>query len=373
VTYGDRFDCASLVTAAKKVHYLPAVSRDELFVGDEAGLFCPAAGVYIDPWRPTRATPAVITHAHADHARAGAGRYIAAREGAELLRLRLGSDIDLTTYDYGETFVLNPNAPQPVEATFFPAGHVLGSAQIRLKSPNYPTTVVTGDFKRDHDPSCRAFQPVRCDTLIMEATFGLPVYRWPAVSTVVGDILRWKREIGDRPLVLFTYALGKAQRLMMEIARHPDWRRPTPILCHGAVATVHRAYERSGVALPPWEPVGQRRGAELRGALILAPPSAHRSPWMKRMKDPATAFVSGWMAVRGNRRRRGYERGFVLSDHADWDGLVATVRESGASRVFTTHGQNDVFARYLREEDGIRADPLSALAEGGEQRRDDAP
>lgn len=358
---------------ARELHYLPRVDRGELLRLDQAGLFCPAAGVYIDPWRPQRGVPSIITHAHSDHARVGAGRYLAAREGAELLRLRLGSKVDLTTYGYGETFVLNPDGTQSVEGTFFPAGHVLGSAQIRLRSTGYPTTVVTGDFKRDQDPSCRPFEPVQCDTLIMEATFGLPVYRWPAVQEVVGDILQWKRETGDRPLVLFTYALGKAQRLMMEISRHPDWPRITPILCHGAVATVNQAYERSGVVLPPWEPVAHRRGADLRGALILAPPSAHRSSWMKRMTDPATAFVSGWMAVRGNRRRRGYERGFVLSDHADWAGLVATVRESGARRVFATHGQDDAFARYVQEEEGIRADSLSALAEGGEQLWDDAP
>lgn len=339
----------------------------ELLTVDDHGLFCPPAGVYLDPWRPRSDVPALITHAHADHARSGAARYHAAAAGAPLLRLRLGS-VDLREHAWGRPFVVNPGGDEPVEVTFFPAGHVLGSAQIRLRASGYPVTVVTGDFKRDPDPSCRPFEPVTCDTLVMEATFALPVYRWEPTGAVIADLVSWWRARTDRACMVFTYALGKAQRLMMELAVHAAAHGdlPGPIFCHGAVAAVNRAYEEAGVGLPVWDAVGRQRGDELAGALVIAPPSAHRSPWMKRMRHPATAFASGWMSVRGARRRRGYERGFVLSDHADWDGLVRTVRESGARQVYTTHGQNDVLARYLVEQEGVAARPLATLYGGQE-------
>lgn len=342
----------------------------ELLVVDDHGLYCPPAGVYVDPWRPQPGVPALLTHAHADHARSGAAEYHAAAAGAPLLRLRLG-DVRLHEHPWRQAFVVNPGGTTPVRAAFFPAGHVLGSAQIRLEAPGYPVTVVTGDFKREPDATCRPFEPVGCETLIMEATFALPVYRWDPTTETIAALVAWWAAQGTRTAIIFTYALGKAQRLMAELAAHADQHGalPGPILCHGAVATVNRAYEEAGVTLPAWEPVGRRSGDDLARALVIAPPSAHRSPWMKRMDRPATAFASGWMRVRGARRRRGYERGFVLSDHADWNGLLRTVRETGARTVFTTHGQNEAFARYLREVMMIDARPLATLYEG--EARDD--
>ena len=337
----------------------------ELVRPDARGLACTQAELVIDPWKPGPDSTAIITHAHADHARPGAGRYVALRDSEALLRMRLGADITLETLEPGEVREFASTGGGTLRLSLHPAGHVLGSAQVRLELPGFPVTVVTGDYKREPDPTCAPFEPVPCDTLVTEATFGLPVYRWPDPRITSDAILRWWMTSAPRPCVLFTYALGKAQRIMATLASRPNYPADRPVYCHGAVSAVNHAYADANVPLPHWEDLGDRRGAALTGALVIAPPSAHRSPWMKRMKDPSTAFASGWMSVRGARRRRGYERGFVVSDHADWPGLLQTVSESGAARVLTTHGQSEALARYLREERGLEADTLETLF-GGE-------
>ena len=245
--------------------------------------------------------------------------------------------------------------------SFHSAGHVLGSAQIRLEVDG-EVWVVIGDYKRDADPSCEPFEPVPCDVLITEATFGLPIYRWQAGADVAEDIRAWWQGDRQRPSLLFCYAFGKAQRLMAELNAIGVNEE---VLLHGAVETVTRHYREAAVPMTPSRPVSDLpRSDDLAGRLVLAPPSAHRSSWMRRFRSPQTGFASGWMAVRGARRRRGYERGFVLSDHADWPGLIQTVRQSGARKVYVTHGQSDVLARYLREIEGIEAEPLETLFEG---------
>ena len=222
--------------------------------------------------------------------------------------------------------------------------------------------MISGDYKRDHDPSCDAFEPVPCDVLITEATFGLPIYRWQTGADVAREIRDWWQGDRNRPSLLFCYAFGKAQRLLSELRAIGVEEE---VLLHGAVETITRHYREAGVPMTPSRPVSELpRKDSLAGRLVLAPPSAHRSSWMRRFKTPQTAFASGWMAVRGARRRRGYERGFVLSDHADWPGLIRTIRESGARKVFVTHGQSEVLARYLRETEGIDAEPLDTLFEG---------
>ena len=299
---------------------------------------------------------ALITHAHADHARSGCGEYWAIGRSAAVLRQRLGQQINLHDVNYGDEHRIGD-----ARVSFHSAGHVLGSAQIRLQAGG-ETWLVSGDYKRDSDPSCDPFSVVSTDVLISEATFGLPIYRWPAGQQVAADLLRWWREAPERASLLFCYAFGKAQRLLAEL--HQLGVRDT-VLLHGAMVPITQAYRDEGIAMVPTEPVSSLpRNADLSGRLVLAPPSAHRSPWMKRFKAPQTGFASGWMAVRGARRRRGYERGFVLSDHADWPGLLQTVRDSKAQQVYVTHGQSDVLARYLREVEGIASEPLSTLFEG---------
>ena len=322
-----------------------------LLINTAEGLYCPAAQAWIDPYRPV--ARALITHAHADHARPGCDEYWATTSSAGILRQRLGQSINLRTLNYRQQQQIG-NAV----VSFHSAGHVLGSAQIRIEV-NGEVWVITGDYKRCPDPSCEPFDPVTCDVLITEATFALPIYRWSDGATLAHSIKEWWHGDRSRPSLLFCYAFGKAQRVMAELAAIGV---DDEVLLHGAVETVTRHYRDLSVPMVPSRPVSEiPRKDSLAGRLVLAPPSAHRSSWMRRFPAPQTAFASGWMAVRGARRRKGYERGFVLSDHADWQGLIRTVKESGAQRVYVTHGQNDVLARYLNEVEGIQAAPLTAL------------
>ncbi len=303
------------------------------------GLYCPAGDFWIDPWRPVHT--AVITHAHADHARAGMHRYLCAREGTELLRLRVGADDSIEPLEYGESRHFGP-----ATVSLHPAGHIRGSSQVRV-AVGEETWVVTGDFKRQADPTCTPFEVVPCDALITEATFAYPVYRWPETSAVASQVVEWWQRCAERgaSALLLCYALGKAQRLLAELARLTSER----VLLHGAMIGLTDLYRAEGVTMLPTEPVGDKRGAELAGRLVMAPPSAAGSPWMRRFDEVETAFASGWMQVRGHRRRRGHDRGFVLSDHADWPDLIRTVQETGARRVLATHGQQEVLVRHLQE------------------------
>lgn len=312
------------------------------------GLYCPAGDFYIDPWRP--APRAVITHAHGDHLRAGSDEYLLARPGLSLARRRLPPEARVRALEYGEPVMLGG-----VRVSLHPAGHVLGSAQVRLEHGG-ETWVVSGDYKRDPDPTCAPFEVVPCDVFISEATFALPVYRWTPTAAVAAEIHAWWMANRERGLasVLFAYALGKAQRVLAELAALTQ----EPVYVHGAVASLVEAYREAGVAmLPTLAPEATRR-ASYAGALVLAPPSAAGSTWMRRFGEAATGFCSGWMRVRGDRRRRGYDRGFVLSDHADWPSLLRTFRDTGARRILLTHGHTETMCRYLREQ-GIDAAALA--------------
>ena len=241
-----------------------------------------------------------------------------------------------------------------------PAGHILGSAQVRVEHGG-EVWVVTGDYKTEADPTCTGFEPLRCHTLVTECTFGLPVYRWRPQEEIFAEIDAWWRanQEAGRTSVLFAYALGKAQRLMAGVAASIG-----PILLHGAMWRFTQAYRAAGVTLPPAQWADNRSIREAKGrALVLAPPSAAGSPWMRRFDPSSTAFASGWMQLRGARRRRALDRGFAISDHADWDGLLATVRASGAERVWATHGYTAVLARWLREQ-GLDAQAIATRWEG---------
>jgi putative mRNA 3-end processing factor len=326
----------------------------ELITLTKEGLYCPAGDFHIDPWRAV--DRAVLTHAHSDHARPGSRRYFAAAPGLGLLRRRLGADALIEPQPYGAPLDLGG-----ARVSFHPAGHVLGAAQIRVEADG-EVWVVSGDYKRDPDPSCAPFELVRCDAFITEATFALPIYRWDPVDQVMAELLAWWDENAalGRASVLFCYALGKAQRLLAEIGR----RTERTVVVHGAIEALLEPYRSAGIALAPTRTVDERtRGESFAGALIIAPPSAFGSLWLRRFGDYSTAFASGWMRVRGNRRRRGFDRGFVLSDHADWPGLLDTIAATGAKRAFATHGYSDTLARYLCGV-GLSAAPLQTLFEG---------
>ena len=312
------------------------------------GLYCVPAGAWIDPWRPV--PRALITHAHADHARSGSGAYWASAPSEGVLRARLGATLPLTPIPYGAPLKLGD-----ARISFHSAGHVLGSAQILIETAG-ERWLISGDYKRDADPSCAPFTPVRADVLISEATFGLPIYQWAPGAAVASDILRWWQDTPDHPSVLFCYAFGKAQRVLAEL--HALGVREE-VLLHGAIQGLMDPYREAGIAMVPTAPLsGVPKGQSLAGRLTLAPPSAQRTAWMRRFPQAQTAFASGWMTVRGVRRRRGVGRGFVLSDHADWPSLVRTILESGARSVYLTHGQGDHLARYLQEVEGVDAQPL---------------
>ena len=320
----------------------------------EAGLYCAEGGFHIDPWQPV--DRAVITHAHGDHLHPGSAAYLCSEPSRSLIASRLGDGASITSLRYGEGVDING-----VHVSLHPAGHIVGSSQVRVEHGG-EVWVASGDYKRSHDPTCDPFEPIRCHTFITEATFALPLFRWDPPDRTVAEICAWWDEMraGGRPAVLFAYALGKAQRVLAELAACTD----RPVYVHGALLDVVAIYRSAGVTLvPTLHATEQSRARSFAGELIVAPLSARGSTWMRRFGDHSSGFASGWMRIRGARRRRAYDRGFALSDHADWDELNTTIEETGASRVFVTHGYTQQLARYLAGR-GIEAHPWSTQYEG---------
>jgi putative mRNA 3-end processing factor len=319
----------------------------DLVVQRPEGLYCPPGDFYIDPWRPV--DRAVLTHAHADHARRGHGHYLAAAASEGVLRSRLG-DIALQPLAYGE-----PVHHRGVRISLHPAGHVLGSAQVRIEHGGR-VWVASGDYfvsgAQDDNPTCAPFEPVRCDCFITESTFGLPIYRWRPQRELFEEINHWWRDnaAAGRASLLLGYSFGKAQRLLAGVDASIG-----PILVHGAVHPLNEAYRAAGVALPATRlATDVTDKSELQRALVVAPPSVLGSAWTRRFGDCADAFASGWMQLRGARRRQGVDRGFVVSDHADWPGLQRAIAATGAERVIVTHGYEAVMVRWLTEQ-GLQA------------------
>ena len=321
---------------------------NSLLENTPSGLYCPAGDFFIDPYADAThpVTRAVITHSHSDHAREGCGTYLTAADNYRLLRYRMGADAVIETVGYGENRTING-----VSVSLHPAGHVLGSAQVRVEYHG-EIWVVSGDYKLAADPTCAAFSPVRCHTFITESTFGLPIYRWPDASTVLNEINDWWRhnQQNGKASVLFAYALGKSQRLLAGIDSGIG-----PIFAHGAVRNMNRCYRESGVNVPEAaNPDDAPKGHDWSRALILAPPSAHGTTqgaaWLRRFGSVSTAFASGWMRVRGMRRRKFIDRGFVLSDHADWPALLEAIRLSEAQSIWATHGYSSALVRWLQEQ-----------------------
>ena len=358
-----------------------ALADEDLIVLRPEGLYCPAGDFHIDPWRPV--ARAVITHAHADHARRGHAAYLSSSAGAAVLRARLG-DIALQTLGYRQALAIGG-----VRVSLHPAGHVLGSAQVRVEHRGR-VWVASGDYfcrgsaaeagaAAADNATCAAFEPVRCDCFITESTFGLPIYRWRAPGEVFGAIDRWwaGNAAEGRASLLLAYSFGKAQRLLAGVDASIG-----PIVVHGAVESVNQAYRASGVALPPTLRLEEvRERALLQRALVIAPPAVQGSAWARKLGECSDAFASGWMQLRGARRRQGLDRGFVLSDHADWPGLQRAIAATGASRVIVTHGYEAVMVRWLQQQ-GLEAgsfrtqygdDAEEAAAEAAPEAAPEAP
>ncbi|MEM1166797.1 MAG: ligase-associated DNA damage response exonuclease [Planctomycetota bacterium] len=342
--------------------------REPLLVPTDRGVYCPPGGFHIDPWRAVER--AVVTHAHADHLHPGSRCILCSKDSEHVTRVRAGAGADLTTLGWGETVAINE-----VTVSVYPAGHILGSAQVRVEHGG-EVWVASGDYKfapgaeRPPDPTAVSFEPVRCDTFITESTFGLPIFRWRDPWSIIDEVLAWWRGcIEDgRNAIVFTYALGKAQRVMRMLAEAAGDAKgselPGPILVHGAMVAMCEAYERSGVVLPAWEKVTVESAKAHKGrALVIAPPSAGGTPWVRKLHPFSDASVSGWSQIRGTRRRRAIDRGFVISDHADWPGILGAIEASGCDSVGVTHGSVGPMSRYLNEH-GVNAWVLPTRWEG---------
>ncbi|WP_342359109.1 ligase-associated DNA damage response exonuclease [Terrarubrum flagellatum] len=337
----------------------------DLLTPTPQGLYCPLADVFIDPVRPV--ARALITHGHSDHARSGHGAVLATEETLGVMAVRYGPDFA------GATEVARLHEPIAINGVTFmfaPAGHVLGSAQIAVEKDGM-RIVVSGDYKRARDPTCEAFEPIPCDVFITEATFGLPVFRHPALEGEIAKLLSSVELFPDRTHIIGAYALGKAQR-MAALLRAAGYERP--IFIHGALEKLMEFYQRHGVDLGEIRLASVKDKKDLRGEIVLCPPSAIQDLWSRRFADPVTAFASGWMRVRARARQRGVELPLVVSDHVDWDDLCATIKEVGAGEIWVTHGQEEAIVHWCGTQ-GIAARPLRLVGYGdeGEAEPDAAP
>jgi putative mRNA 3-end processing factor len=334
---------------------------EDVLVPTRSGVCCKAAGFHIDPTRPV--DKALITHGHSDHARAGHGAVLATQETLDIMRLRHGDNFAGRTQAvrYGE-----PLAIDGVTVSFHPAGHVLGSAQIKVERKGL-RVVASGDYKDRPDPTCAPFELVPCDVFITEATFGLPVFRHHDAEGEVDKLLHSVALFPERAHLVGAYSLGKAQRVMAMLRGRGYGK---PIYIHGALETITRYYQERGVALGEIAPVRGADKSQLAGAITIAPPSAIGDLWSRRFPDPVAAFASGWMRVRARARQRGISLPLVISDHADWDGLTATIAATGCTEVWVTHGQEDALVHWSRSR-GLKARPLDIVGYGDEEDHDE--
>lgn len=328
----------------------------DLLAPTPSGLCCRRGGFHIDPVRPV--DRALITHAHSDHARPGHGMVLATQETLDMMRLRYGDSFAGRTQAirYGETLRLDD-----VTVGFHPAGHVLGSAQIAMTC-NGLRIVASGDYKDAPDPTCEPFEVIPCDVFITEATFGLPVFRHPDATREVRKLLESVRLFPERAHLVGAYSLGKAQRVIA-LLRAAGF--DAPIYLHGAMEAITRYYESLGIALGDLRLVKDMKKADLAGTVTLAPPSATSDIWTRRFPDPVTAFASGWMRIRARARQRGVELPLVISDHADWDGLTATIKATGAGEIWVTHGEEEALVHWCKTQ-GLAARPLALVGYGEE-------
>lgn len=323
------------------------ISELSLIQFTDKGLYCPAGDFYIDPWRGVNR--AVITHAHSDHARWGSNAYLCHTLTKPILQLRLGVENTYETMGWGETVNMNG-----VAVSLHPAAHIIGSSMVRVAYRG-EVWLVTGDYKLENDGISGSWQPVPCHTLITECTFGLPIYQWQPQENIFADIRQWvlQNMAAAKNSVLIAYSLGKAQRLLQAVAP-----LQIPIFVHGAIWNTHNALTEAGVQLPQVTRITADTPKDLlKKAIVIAPPGAEGTPWLKKLQPYSLGVCSGWMQVRGNARRRNADRGFVLSDHADWPALLEAVAATGAQKVFTTHGFTAAFSRYLNEK-GIESEEV---------------
>ena len=310
--------------------------KTPLLVFNHKGIYCKQADVYLDPWKPV--DKAIITHGHSDHSRWGHKKYITHHNNVPIINHRLG-EISVTGKKYNETFIING-----VQFSLHPAGHIIGSSQVRVEYQG-EVWVFTGDYKIENDGISTPFEPIKCHTFITECTFGLPAFNWTPQQNVYNNINNWwaENKAEGKTSVLFGYSLGKAQRLLHGL--NPDIGK---IYTHAAIENMNEVIRSITPLQKTHRITKETTKQELKGNIVLAPPSTHGSPWIRKMVPFETGSASGWMAFRGARRRRAIDKGFVLSDHCDWNGLLTAIKATEATKVITTHGYTDIFSKYLR-------------------------
>lgn len=313
----------------------------------QRGIYCKQGDFYVDPWLPV--DYAVTTHGHADHVRWGNKYYLCHHLTKAIIKCRISEDLIVESLEYGDTVVRNG-----VQISFHPAGHVIGSAQVRLEYKG-EICVISGDYKVEYDGVSTAFEPIRCHTFVSESTFGLPVYNWLPQDILFEDIKHWatQNKENHKTTVLIAYSLGKAQRLLHNLAGH------LPIYVHNSIGRLNAAIEQAGVTLPPYKTItADMSKDDLQGGILIVPPVMRDSKWIKSLQTAAVGICSGWMQVRSHRRWQSADAGFALSDHADWNGLITAINATEAEKVYVTHGFTSVFSRYLREQ-GIPAEAVT--------------
>ena len=317
--------------------------NNDLIKDTTSGLYCELADIWIDPSKPVKR--ALITHAHMDHFAFGCDEYISTYETAMILKERIGKEINIKTYDYEREFKING-----IKISFHPSGHILGSSQIKFIFAD-EKWLITGDFKRQKDETCKEYQIVKTDYIISESTFGLPIFKWEDPQNIAADITKWIHSSQEKTFILFCYSLGKAQRILNEISKK-NFRKK--IYTHSSIYKMNSCYKKLGIDIINTDKLENKKNPEdFRGNLILLPPALNKSYFLKNFKNIQTGFASGWMSIRALRKRSGYDKGFSISDHADWTAILNTIKESGAKNVFFHHGDSETLNKFLNEKECI--------------------
>ena len=317
--------------------------EENLIKYKDGNLYCELADIWIDPSKPVKR--ALITHAHFDHFTFGCEEYLSTKETAILIKKRVGDNVNIKPFDYGEEFKVNG-----INISFHPSGHILGSSQIRFIFAG-EKWLITGDYKLQKDETCKKYEIVKTDYLISECTFGLPIFKWDQTKNIAINISNWITNSPDKTSLLFCYSLGKAQRLLNEISKT---NFEGNIYSHGSIHKMNNCYRQLGICIKDTIKIENKKKIDqLKGNLILLPPSLSKGSYLKNFKNIQTAFASGWMSIRALRNRSGYDKGFAISDHADWDGILEVVKKSEAKNVFFHHGDSEALSKYLSEKESI--------------------
>ena len=325
-------------------------SKQTLITNKSHGLYCKPANTWIDPYKPVE--KAIITHAHSDHFTHGCKEYICSIETGLLLKKRFGKNINLKTIDYDKNFLING-----INFSLHPSGHILGSSQIKIMAGS-EKWLLTGDLKRQKDKTCKSYEKLKTDFLICESTFGLPIFNWEPTKKIIDHITKWVNQSDDSTSILFCYSLGKAQRLLSELNIH-NFKN---IYVHKSINNMNMIYKSLGIELAETTIFDNDLEINsLKNSLLLLPPSLNNRNFLKKFKRVQTGFASGWMSIRALKKRSGFDKGFIISDHADWNGLIKTIKESKAKRVFLNHGDGESLANFLREKEGLNIKQLKEL------------